>query len=121
MEWRVGTISELRMNSRIRTCVRCELDIEQTAYVGHLLSISLSGALISLGCKPALGSQSKITVELLNPARKISLPGYVVRVRRDRLSHDEVAYRVGIRFYAISPDGILLLKAALEKSESCFA
>ena len=95
--------------------MRCELRVEQTTYVGYLLSISLSGALISSGCEPELGSKATMALEILKPARKISLAGYVVRVNRDSFSHNQVAYRVGIRFNAITPDGILLLKAALNK------
>jgi hypothetical protein len=117
----VGTMSEQRMNSRIRTCVQCELVVEQTKYAGHLLSISIFGALISMGCKPALGSSAMMVVELPKPARKISLAGYVVRVNRENLSHNEVAFRVGIRFYAITPEGILLLKTALNKPDPSFA
>ena len=106
---------ERRTNTRIRTCMRCELCVEQKAYVGCLLSISFSGALISSGCKPALGSPATMALELLNPARKISLAVHVVRVNRDSLSHNQVAYRVSIRFNAITPDVILLLRAALNK------
>jgi len=47
----------------------------------------------------------------------ISLAGYVVHANRDRFSHNQV-YRVGIRVDAITPDGILLLKAAPESKDA---
>ena len=93
--------------------MRCQLCVEQTTYAGRLLDLSLSGALISTGCKPDLGSSATMTLELFEPARKISLAGHVVRVNRGSYSHDQV-YHIGIRFDAITPDGILLLKAAIE-------
>ena len=108
---------EQRVNSRIQTCMRCELCVEQTTYAGRVLDLSLSGALISTGCKPDLGSSATMTLELLEPARKISLAGHVVRFKRGSLSHDQM-HHVGIRFDAITPDGILLLKAAIENKNS---
>jgi hypothetical protein len=49
MQRRVLVMREQRVNSRIQTCIRCELCVEQTTYAGRLLDLSLSGALISLG------------------------------------------------------------------------
>lgn len=117
MQGRVPVMREQRKNSRIQTCMRCELCVEQTTYAGRLLSISLSGALISSGCKPHLGSSATMTLELLEPARKISLAGHVVRVNRGSFSYDQV-HHVGIRFNAITADGILLLKAAMENKNT---
>ena len=97
--------------------MRCELRVEQTTHVGRLLSISLSGALISADCNPASGSPATMALELLEPARKISLAGHVVRVNRVSLSDNQV-YQIGIRFNAITPDAILLLKAALENKDA---
>ncbi len=108
---------EQRVNSRIQTCMRCELCVEQTTYAGRLLDLSLSGALISLGYKPDLGSSATMTLELLQPARKISLAGHIVRVNRGSFSQDQV-FHVGIRFDAITPGGILLLKAAIEEKNT---
>jgi hypothetical protein len=58
-----------------------------------------------------------MTLELLEPARKISLAGHVVRVNRGSFSYDQV-HHVGIRFNAITADGILLLKAAMENKNT---
>jgi hypothetical protein len=58
-----------------------------------------------------------MTLELLEPARKISLAGHVVRVKRGSFLYDQV-HHVAIRFNAITPDGILLLKAATENKNT---
>jgi len=117
VQGRVLVMREQRVNSRIQTRMRCELCVEQITYTGRLLSISMSGALISSCCKPDLGSPATMTLELLEPARKISLAGHVVRVKRGSFLYDQV-HHVAIRFNAITPDGILLLKAATENKNT---
>ncbi len=117
MKRRVYEVSELRANSRVQTCMHCDLFVEQKTCPGQLLNISLSGALVSSACNPAIGSPATMTLELVEPGRKISLAGYVVRVKQASSTHDQL-YQIGIRFNAITPDGMILLKAALENKNT---
>ncbi len=107
-----------RVNSRLRTCLACEVRWDEGVTRGYLLSVSLTGALISSSLDPPKGAPVSIALELPGLDKKVSLKGQVVRAHRGSFSLEKL-YHFGIRFNGITPDSMQLVKAVLASKDTC--
>ncbi|HYK89312.1 MAG TPA: PilZ domain-containing protein [Acidobacteriota bacterium] len=103
-------MQEQRINSRLRTCLACEVRCGGSDYSGYLLSVSLTGALVSSNFDPPKGTPILISLKLPALAKTVSFNGQVVRSYKGNFSLERI-YHFGVRFNAITPDSMLLVKS----------
>ncbi len=121
-QWRDGLrrretpIQDRRANSRIRYSLSCELQVGQENWPGHLVSISLTGALVSSRCERPQHAEVSVAIEVPGTGKRVSLKGRVVRTSRLSLRDEEETCLFGMQFNSVSYESMLLLKALTESN-----
>jgi hypothetical protein len=113
---RERAMQDRRANCRIQASVPCEVRVgEGGPQPGHLLSISVAGAMISARCSPPKDTDVSIELVLPGSEERISLNGFVVRNSESGVGSRRTGY-FGIQFNKISRESMLLLKALADSS-----
>ncbi len=117
-QWREGLrrrgtpVQDRRANSRIKTCLSCEVRSGGEAWDGCLVSMSLTGALVSSRRGVPKNSDLSIAIEVPPSGEKVLLKGHVVRTSRLTLRGEETCM-FGVHFNAVSYESMLLVNALL--------
>ena len=114
---REAPIQDRRANSRIQSCLPCELQAGQETWHGYLVSISLTGALVSSRRGVPKNSDVSIVIEVPGSGKRVSLKGRAVRTNSlTRGERDEETCLFGVCFNSLSYESMLLLKGLLADS-----
>jgi hypothetical protein len=97
-----------RANTRIQTCLLCHLHLGESTRRGFVLSVSLTGALISSSLNPPKGTAISLSIDVPGINKPLHFNGHVVRVYRG--SFMEELFRFGVRFTSITPESVLMVK-----------
>jgi hypothetical protein len=106
---RASLLKERRRASRLHTSLACGVQWEGARYSGHLLSLSLEGALVAVACSPPAGAVISITLELPWLNKTASVEGEVVRTTTASNIMHQGMRECGVHWKEITPESRLLM------------
>jgi hypothetical protein len=101
-------LAEKRSTPRLATLLACIVKVGQCEIPGHLVSCSLTGALVALAMDVEPGASFSLSLELPWLKKGINLTGRVVRAYEDK-SYPQATYRCAIEFDGITSESTLLM------------
>jgi hypothetical protein len=106
---RASLLREKRSASRLHTSLVCQVKWGETCCPGHLLSLSVEGALIVSPCNPPVGDHLSIGLELPWLKKSVSVCGEVVRTCPAGSIMHEGMHECGVHWNEVTPEARLLM------------
>lgn len=105
-----------RANTRIQTCLLCQLHLGETTHRGFVLSASLTGVFVSSSLNPPKGASVSMSIDVPGLGKPLCFRGTIVRVYRG--SFMEELFRFGVRFSSITPESVLMIRTLTSGQDS---
>ncbi len=111
-----GRTSDQRANSRLNSCLPCEVHSGEVSSSAFLLNISLKGALISSRLMLQKHHPISISIKISELGESILLRGVIVRVTRGLDDFHKEIYRCGVRFGSLPAEFLPLIKKLMGRN-----